>query len=258
MRILSKSRARATAVVTVLLAGACSSVLPWSDEPIGSEVNLAFKLERNLIELQSVRIDNREGRFILGSAAPHTVVDSKFPLSETNHVIQFGPRQTVRITPSATDLGGVADAIVGAEAWGKHAISIDYHAGLVIWQKEGIKPELMHVYRFPAEPTINVMVNGREIPAVVDTSSPDTLVLSGADRRETARVRVADTDFGEIDVRYTPVSQARIGNRLLSRFLVTIDYGRKVVGLWRDPRIPIAAGSPSAEDSAVADLRLRD
>src|SRR5678815_2028132 len=121
MRILSKSRVRATAVVMILLTGGCKSVLPWSDEPIGSEVNLAFKLERNLIELQSIRIDNREGRFLLGTAAPHTVVDPKFLTERTNHVLQMG-KQTVRILPATTDLRGVADAIVGAEAWGRHAI----------------------------------------------------------------------------------------------------------------------------------------
>jgi hypothetical protein len=51
-------------------------------------------------------------------------------------------------------------------------------------------------------------------------------------------VMIGDTDFGTIDVGYANVSQARVGNRLLSRFLVTIDYGKRVVGLWRDPRIP--------------------
>jgi hypothetical protein len=34
------------------------------------------------------------------------------------------------------------------------------------------------------------------------------------------------------------VARARVGNRLLSHYLVTIDYGRRMVGLWRDPRIP--------------------
>jgi hypothetical protein len=52
-----------------------------------------------------------------------------------------------------------------------------------------------------------------------------------------ATVTVADADFGTIDVQYANVTRARVGNRVLSRFLVTIDYGRKVVGLWRDPRI---------------------
>ena len=37
---------------------------------------------------------------------------------------------------------------------------------------------------------------------------------------------IADTDFGAIDVGYANISRARVGNRLLSRFLVTIDYGQ--------------------------------
>ena len=44
------------------------------------------------------------------------------------------------------------------------------------------------------------------------------------------------TDFGSIDVRLADVSTPRVGNRLLSKFLVTIDYGQREVGLWRDPR----------------------
>lgn len=207
---------------------------------MGTEVNLAFTMERNLIQLESVRIDNRTGRFLLGSAAPRTVVDPRFALNPTRaHALQISEKETVRIEPAARDLGGVADAIIGAEAWRNHAISIDYRSGLVTYQKEGIKPGLMTIYRFPAEPMIHVFVNGREIAAVVDTTSPDTLVLPGRDARATAHVRIADTDFGAVDVQYANVSRARVGNRLLSRFLVTIDYGRKVVGLWRDPRIPV-------------------
>jgi hypothetical protein len=74
---------------------------------------------------------------------------------------------------------------------------------------------------------------------VVDTTSPDTVILpSTTNGRGTARVNVAGVDFGTTDIRYANVSRARVGNRLLSRFLVTIDYGKKVVGLWRDPRTP--------------------
>jgi hypothetical protein len=71
------------------------------------------------------------------------------------------------------------------------------------------------------------------------------LVLPGRDARGSVNVRIADTDFGVTDVQYADVSQARVGNRLLSRFLVTIDYGRKVVGLWRDPRTPLREPSPA-------------
>ena len=226
------------ALLSLSCALSCARVLPWSKEPVGEEVNLAFTLEQNLIRLSTVRIDNRPGRFILGTAAQRTIVDSRFALDRSYaHAIQISEKDTVRIDPAPADLRGVADAIIGIEAWRNHAISIDYRVGLVTYQKEGIKSGQMHIYRFPLEPMINVVVDGREIAAIVDTTSPDTLVLPGPDGRRTANVRIADADFGAIDVQYANVAQARVGNRLLSRFLVTIDYGRKVVGLWRDPRI---------------------
>jgi hypothetical protein len=224
-----------------LLVLSCSRMAPWRDEPVNEEINLAFTLEQNLIRLQSVRIDNREGRFLLGSAAPRTIVDPRFPLRpELSHALQIGARETVRIDPAPYDLHGVADAIVGVEAWRNRAISIDYRSGLVTYQKEGIRTGDMEIFRYPAEPMINVNVNGREIAAIVDTTSPDTLVLPGSSPgRGPANVRIGKTDFGTIDVQYANISNARVGNRLLSRYLVTIDYGRKVVGLWRDPRIPL-------------------
>ena len=83
-----------------VLALACSRFVPWRDEPVNAEVNLAFTLEQNLIQLQSVRIDNREGRFLLGTAAPRTIVDPSFPLHRFRaHVLQIGQRETVRIDP---------------------------------------------------------------------------------------------------------------------------------------------------------------
>ena len=242
MRILSKSGGRATALALTLTVLSCSRFAPWRDEPVNEEINLAFTLEQNLIQFQSVRIDNREGRFILGSAAPRTIIDSRFPLHRfRSHALQIGQRETVRIDPAPYDLKGVADAIVGIEAWRNRAISIDYRAGLVTYQKEGINPGYMEIFQYPAEPMIYVNVNGREVAAIVDTTSPDTLVLPGsAPGRGPVNVRIGKTDFGRIDVQYANVSRARVGNRLLSRYLVTIDYGRRVVGLWRDPRIPLA------------------
>jgi len=221
-----------------LLSLSCARLLPWSNEPVGSEINLAFTLEQNLIRLTTVRIDGSPGRFILGTAAPRTIVDSRFPLRRFfGHAIQISEKESLRIEPAAADLKGVADAIIGVEPWRRRAITIDYRVGLVSYQKEGIKSGGMFLYEFPNEPMIKVVVDGREIAAIVDTTSPDTLVLPGGDGRGTARIRIADADFGTIDVQYADVARARVGNRLLSRFLVTIDYGRKVVGLWRDPRV---------------------
>lgn len=237
MRILSKS----IATLLVLAAAACGTVTPWRNEPIGSEVNLAFTLQKNLVTFESITIDGRAGRFVLGSAAPRTLIDPSFANPARQHIVQLAEKETLGITTAPLSLGGVADAIIGADAWHGHAITIDYHSGLVTYQKLGMDPRLsMYNYRFQAEPMIQLRVDGQWVDAIVDTANPDTLVLPSAqDRRDTVRIEVGSIDFGDIDVRYADVPQARVGNRVLSRFLVTIDYGKKVVGLWRDPRIPI-------------------
>jgi hypothetical protein len=213
--------------------------MPWHDEPVGSEVNLSFTLEKNLIRLSSVRIDNHEGRFILGTATPESIVDSTFPLPKAKaHRLSLGEKEIVRIKPVRTSLGGVADAIVGAEVWGAHAITIDYRSGLVSFQKEPVDAGTMSVFQFQDVPMINVIVDGREIPAVVDTTSPDTVVMpSDNHRRANQHVLIGNTDLGLQDVRYASIEKARVGNRVLSKFLVTIDYGKKMVALWRDPRV---------------------
>lgn len=202
---------------------------------------MAFKLEQNLVQLQTLRLDNRPGRFLLGTAAPRTIIDPAFSTASPA-VLQFGEKESFRIAPSSLDLGGVADGIIGVEPWGERAITIDYRSGLVTFQKDGIHSGMMSVYRYDAAPMIRVNVDGREVAAIVDTTSPDTIVLPRAQRgRGTAQVRVGKTDFGTIDVGYANITQARVGNRVLSKFMVTIDYGKKMVGLWRDPRIPLAS-----------------
>ena len=237
--MLSKSTTRATALALALFAASCARLLPWRDDAAVPEVNLAFTLDRNLVELQTLRFNDRPGRFLLGSAAPRTVLDPRYA-GRAPHVLQLGDKNTVKLQPSTLDLGGVADGIIGVDAWNNRSISIDYHSGLVTWQRQGIEQGLMTMYRYDAAPTIDVNVDNAVVRAIVDTTSPDTLVLpSTTDRRGTARVSIAGTDFGAIDVRYANVSHARIGNRLLSRFLVSIDYGKKVVGLWRDTRTPL-------------------
>jgi hypothetical protein len=228
-------------VAVAVFTLSCARFTPWRGEPIGDEVNLAFTLRRNLIELPTVRLDNRPGIFILATAAPRTAIDRSFGGGRAS-TLQMGEKNTVRISPLAVDLGGAADAIIGAETWRKHAITIDYRAGVVTYQKYAMEPADMIMFRYSTEPAVNVHVDGKEITAIVDTSSPDTMVLprkvsQSAAGRGNASVRLAGVDFGTIDVRYANVSRARIGNRLLSRFVVTIDYGRRVVGLWADPRV---------------------
>jgi hypothetical protein len=222
----------------VLLAVSCSRFAPWRNEPETPEVNLAFTLENNLVALSNVRIDGREGRFILGTALPRTVLDTAFAVPGVHPtILQLAGKETLRIDPITQELHGVADGIIGTEALRPAAITIDYHAGLVTYQKQGIVRDYMTVFHFQEEPMISVAVDGRETSVIVDTANPDTLVLPGPDHRGTVNVAIAGVAFGSTDVRYLPDTRPRIGNRLLSRFLVSIDYKHRLVGLWQDPRV---------------------
>jgi len=228
-----------TCLAGTLLLPSCGSLLPWHNEPVGEEVNLVFTLDKNVVVLPSATIDGRAGRFLFGSAEPRTLIDPKFSRS-TAHTLQLNEKESLRLPSVDVDLHGVADAIVGGDAWGSHAVTLDYRSGVLTYQREGIHPELMTIYPFGDEPMVTVLIDGRSVAAVVDTTSPDTLILPrGNDKaeRRNAHVQVANTDFGLIDVRLATVSTAHLGNRILSKFLVTIDYGKRRVGLWRDPRI---------------------
>jgi hypothetical protein len=225
----------------MLVLASCHIALPWQNEPIGEEVNIVFTLEKNLVLLTSATLDGRPGRFLFGSAEPHTLVDPKFSKA-ASHSLQLNEKESFSVPSASVDLGGVADAIVGGDAWGGHAVTLDYRAGILTYQREGIHPELMTLYAFVGEPLVNLLIDGRSVNAVVDTASPDTVTLPcGTEKagRRNARVQIADTDFGTIDIRCAGVTTPRIGNRILSKFLVTIDYGNHQVGLWRDPRTPL-------------------
>ena len=237
------SKSALTAICLLVVCASCVS-LPWSNEPRGSEVNLAFTIEKNLLVVSTASIQGRRGRFVIGSAEPRSVLDATFAQllgARGALTVQLSEKESVNFTPLIADLRGAADAILGADVWGGHAVTIDYVSGLITYQKEGIHPEAMTLYQFSGEPKINVSVDGRRISAIVDTTSPDTLVLPRGEekaRRGKATLSVAGTDFGVIDVAYGDVAAPRVGNRVLSKFLVTIDYGRREVGLWRDPRTP--------------------
>jgi hypothetical protein len=244
----SKSPSTATAVtvmLAMLLLASCRSVLPWQNEPIGEEVNVVFTLDRNLVVLPSAMLDGRTGHFLFGSAEPRTIFDFKFRAGQmplASHALQLNEKEVLHTAGAYMDLHGVADAIVGGDVWDGHAVTLDYRAGILTYQREGIHPELMTLFAFDQQPMLNLTVDGRSVSAVVDTASPDTLILPrGSEQagRRRAHVQLAATDFGMIDVRLADVSVPRIGNRLLSKFLLTIDYGKHRVGLWRDPRIAL-------------------
>lgn len=222
-----------------VLCTACSSAVPWNAEQIGQETNLAFVMRNNLLYIPSATIDGRPGSFIFGSSQPTSVLDPRFATA-ASHTLQLNEKQSVRFTAVNADLHGIGDAIIGANAWDSNAVTIDYASGLLTLQREGIHPELMTLFQYADQPMIDVTVDGRVVSAIVDTTSPDSLMLPAAKAgRHSAHIQIAGVDFGSIDIRAGGVSQPRIGNRLLSKFLISIDYGRRVVGLWRDPRIAL-------------------
>jgi hypothetical protein len=229
---------RATIALVIVLIAGCRS-LPWKNEPVGSEVNFAFVLENNLVRMQTAEINGFRGNYVFGSATPRTVIDTRAAGMMGNvagYDLQVSEKQTIHINPLVTDLGA-ADAIIGADLIGDKAVTVDYRLGMVTYQKLGIFPGMMKLYRFNGPPTIKVTVDGSEIDAIVDTTSPDTLTLPGGGARRNAHVLVAGSDFGTIDVGAADIPVARIGNRLLGSFLVTIDYGKGVVGMFRDTRM---------------------
>ena len=241
--MLSKSLPVAITALTAVLFTSCVS-LPWSGQAPASEVNLAFTIQNNLLFLTTARVNDRPGRIFFGSAEPRTILDPTYVqrLQAQQYTLHLNQRDSLPFTPVVLSLGGTGDALVGADVWGNHAVTINYRSGLLTYQKEGIYPDYMTLYRFEAEPTIVAEVDGHRTPVVLDTALPDTIVLprgSSAAGRRRAHVAIAGTDFGDIDIALGDVTRARVGNRLLSKFLISVDYGHRQVGLWRDPRIPL-------------------
>ena len=241
--MLPKTLLAATTIAVCLVAG-CRSTLPWANDTARPEVNIAFTLEQNLIRLPSVEINHRSGRYFFGSAHQRTVLDPQFAasLAAPQHELNLTARESLRLLPQLLDLDGVGDAIIGADAWSERSVTIDYRIGLLTYQKDGIYPADMELFNFRGEPAIEIDLNGRTTRAIVDTALPDTLVLprgTSPAGRSRANVTIAGARFVNVDVSLADVVEPRLGNRLLSRFLISIDYGRQRIGLWRDPRIPI-------------------
>lgn len=235
------------AIATLLLCASCSFKPPWANEPIGQEVNLAFVVRNNLVFLPSATIDGKAGRFLLSVANARTGLDNSYAAalppaaSRGERTLQLTEKEALTFTPVQLDLHHAADGILGADVWGNRAISLDYASGLLTYQKEGIHPEMMTIFPFTAEPRVAVTVDGKQVDAIVDTASPDTLILprgSARAGRTRAHVQLAGSDLGNLDIRLADVTEARVGNRILSKYLLTIDYGKREAGLWRDLRTP--------------------
>lgn len=220
-----------------MLAAFLSCTFPWSAER-QNEVNLVFGWKSNQIMLEA-EVDGRVGQFIVGSAQPRTVLDRHFPGAQTGPArLVLGRRLAVSISPVVEDLGGMAAGILGADAWGEFTLVIDYARQLVMISRDRAASMNGPLYAFDGPPSIPIRLNGTERRAILDTALSDTLVLprSQGEGRTTTRVQVAEHDLGMVDIGFAETEQIRIGNRLLSKFLIKIDYRNQAIALWRDPR----------------------
>jgi len=240
--MLLKSIMRASALAALL--GTSCALLPWTQGHEGrpTEINVSFNLQNNLVFLQGVSINQKTGRFFFASATPKTIIDRRiadqFGGPNVPYWLVMNQRKSFRFAPMFLELGAAGDAMIGWEVFQPNAITIDYRSGLLTLQQEGIYTSMMTVYRFTGSPAVDVDINGQRMTAVIDTALPDTMAIPGPTTgRGRAHIAIAGTDIGDVDVRMGGVTQARIGNRLLSKFLISIDYHSGQVGLWRDPRI---------------------
>lgn len=238
-------------LLIAFVATSCS--LPWNITPDERELNVGFKYQSNEIRLASVTIAGREGNFLLATAHPRTIVDPGFVKRERidmrNVSLRLGHRQRVRVRPALLPLDRLADATIGADAFEHEAITIDYAKEMLIVRHVADLTD-MAAYSFAGVPNVPVTLNGVPERAVVDTLVPDTLIVPSrlAGRHEgrmNVSLSVGGVTFPSVDARVADVDDIRLGNRILSKFLVTVDYSRNVIGLWRDPRA--AAATPTSD-----------
>ncbi|HXI14062.1 MAG TPA: hypothetical protein VNM92_15670 [Thermoanaerobaculia bacterium] len=247
--MVTRSVARAILAFAILSTSAgCGSLIPWKGK-LPDELNLALLVRKNQLFIESATIASKKGRFLLGTAAPTTILSSDFikrealtPEEQTS--VRLGGRRAVSITPVTSDLQGMGDAILGIDVWKSGSLSIDYNSGLATFsQKTDFVTDDMMVSDFVEAPAVDIVIDGKSSRALIDTTVPDALIVppsvatgTGANSRANVDVVLAGYLFRNVGVRVAAVPQVRIGNRLLSKFLVAVDYKRKRVGLWRDPR----------------------
>lgn len=228
-----------------LIPSGCAVVRDYRSQPQAKDkFSLALTIDDNQLLLSSARLAGREGRFVLATGHPVTTVDRNYNSANRSGAtleLAIGERFTASIKPQVADLGKAGDALLAADLWPTSTISIDYLGGLLtVSGNRHPRPNDMQVFSFTGAPMVPITVDGRTMQAIVDTSLPDTLVLPRGSRpasRTNANVELAGRSFEQIDLAWTDTSTPRIGNRLLSRFLVIINYDRSWVGLWPDPRI---------------------
>lgn len=240
-------------ILALLLSSGCALIRDYRSQPRAEDkLSFALTIEDNQLVFSSATLGGQKGKFVLATAAQVSAVDTAYArqhLGSDRVELAIGERFTTTIDPLEADLGIAADALLASDLWRDDAISIDYISGLLTLTRDRVRrPADMDVFPFQGPPSVPLTIDGRTVRAVVDTSLPDTLVMPRGSRpesRSTSSVTVGGRSFDRIDVAWTDTSTPRIGNRILSRFLVIINYGDGWVGLWPDPRIGSAGPEPA-------------
>ncbi len=221
------------------------------------ETNYVFRLDRNQVVLPTARVEGNGGRFVASTATRTTLLGNHFVASHHLHRLRkpfrvtLGTSHTATVSPNVVDLGDSIDGLVGSDVLGP-VVSFDYRRGLVtVSPVDEMLSKDMQIVRFRELPAVPVGVGAATVVAIVDTAFPDTLVipvgmLHGVPRgRIEVPVTLAGHSWSHIDVLIADVSEPRIGNRLLSQFLITVDYPNRKIGLWPYPSEPEDATTPA-------------
>ena len=241
-------------LAAALASGGCST---FSSQPRTDHV--AFKLRDNLLVIPAT-VGGNPGEFILGTAQSHTTLDPRFLVesSRSGEVpVLLGSRLRLETSVERTSMSAVADGILGSGAFANRTLGIDYRRGLITLSRERVPAEGAAKCRFEGIPTFPISVDGTPFRGIIDTTNPDTILLPesvfGPAGRRLVSLRIGSIDLGTTDARVGPVSDIRIGNRILEKFFVSIDYDRGEISLW--PSEPISS-SALAKSSEVSMSRM--
>jgi hypothetical protein len=241
--MLSVSTLRATAFI-LFIAG----TLPACSHP-EFERNVAFRLESNLPVIDA-EIEGRHVSMVIATALPSSVLggirarEIGFEQSRWRSRVYFRNLAGTKVAPMVIELDEniPADGLLGSDAWRGRTLTLDYRRRVAILNPPGPIPEGFHSWSFKGPPRISVVLNGVVLPAIIDSAIPDTAIIPEAlleadgARRRTVDLEVAGVEFDDLDVLTGPTGDIRIGNRVLSQFVVRIDYDHRTVALWHDSR----------------------
>jgi len=240
--MLSVSTLRATAIV--LAAG----ILAGCAHP-HFERNLAFKIRNNLPVLDA-ELNGRPVSMVIATALPSSVLSGTraraigFEPKRFRSRVFFGNLTGIRVVPLVMELDSSvpADGFLGADAWKGRTLTLDYRRRLAVLSLPGPVQEGFYSWSFKGPPRISVVLDGAILPAIVDTAIPDSAIVpellleAEGGRRRVVDLEVAGVRFDDLDVLTAPTGDIRIGNRVLSHFIVQIDFDHRIVALWPDTR----------------------